>query len=118
MILSDLDGSLINALLVTNGEVADVHKLRSHRNPELSRVAPACSEIVQNLLNSSYAVRRVAILYLAPDDGGGTVKNTLAGLRIIADGVRLIHEGNIHWQVAQHQIDLLESEHAGVERQF
>ena len=70
-VLRDLQRAHVGALLVADGEVADVHEAGPRLvqlDPELGHVLPAGPEVADDLVDHVDAARRVAVLDLAADD--------------------------------------------------
>ena len=115
-ILGNFDRAAVFTRAVTQGIVADVDEFARHLDPELSDITRAGAEIIQNTLHFVHALRRVAHLHLAPDDGGLALEDAFLALGEVAYFVVLIHIGDVEGQAGQHHVELLGGEYAGVQR--
>ena len=76
----------------------------------------AGAEGVEDLRHRVDALRRVAVLHLAADDRRAAREDALA-FGVVAHLVVLVDERDVDGQRAQHQVELLQGQRAGVERE-
>ena len=76
----------------------------------------AGAEGVDDLLHLVHARRRVAVLHLAADHAGAAREDALA-LAVVAHLVVLVDELDVDGQDGEHEVELLEREAAGLERE-
>jgi hypothetical protein len=106
------------ALGVPHGEVADMYKLALQFDPELGGVFLTGPERVDYLLDYIHAFGRMAILHLASYNPGGTGKDAIWGIGVVTKLVFLINKADIHRQMLEHNVYLLQSKAAYIQRLF
>ena len=76
-ILSDLKGTQILPLLVSDGIIADEYVTGSHANPEILMVFSTAFKVINDLFNDMHTCRWMAILNLATDNRLRAGKNSI-----------------------------------------
>ena len=89
------------AVFVAHSDVVDVDKFAVKLQPKVDLIALALAKRIDDLQHASYALARVAVFHVAPDDAGTSRKYAVLGVGVKFHDLALIDEREIDGHMAK-----------------
>lgn len=100
-ILHRLEHALKYAVFITHSDVVDIDKFAVKLQPKVGLVTLALAKDVDNLRHASYALARVAVFHVAPDDACASRKYAALRVGVKFHDLALIDEREIDGHMAK-----------------
>jgi len=102
---------------IPHGEIPDKDKAATHPDPELRHITNTLPEFPYNPLNNVHTLGGVTPGDLAANNPRAPRKDPLLTPTVVGHTPILVHEGDVHGKMGEHQVYLLGGERAHIQVQ-